>query len=328
MYTLSDVSSRLRSGSFDFESLALDLFRFQATQVPVYRDFVQLLGIDPKTVTELALVPFLPVSFFKTHRVADAQNTTGFCFSSSTTGGGVPSRHYVPDLDLYNWSFTHAFSTFYGSPENYCILGLLPSYLERSGSSLVYMTESLIRQSRYPQSNFFLHNFEALYEQLLYNEAQKIPTLLIGVTYALLDFAEQFPMPLHHTTVMETGGMKGRREELQREAVHARLMRAFQVPGIHSEYGMTEMLSQAYSSGSGIFNPPSTLRVLAAEINDPLTHLPSGRAGALHLVDLCNIHSCAFLATDDLGLLHADGSFEVLGRKDHSDVRGCSLMYQ
>lgn len=328
MSSTPDFFPLLQSGAFHFETVALELFRHQAETVPVYRSFIQQLRMNPTSVTQLHQIPFLPVSFFKTHRVAGEKNTTDFCFTSSTTGGGVPSRHFAPDLALYEWSFTNSFSSFYGPASDLCILALLPGYLERSGSSLVYMADHMIRHSRYTQSNFFLHNFQALHQQLQYNEAHEIPTLLIGVTYALLDFAEQFPIPLKHTLVMETGGMKGRREELMRDEVHDLLKKAFQLPSVHSEYGMTELLSQAYSKGDGLFNAPSTLRVMAADINDPLTALAPGRAGTLNIIDLCNMHSCAFIATDDIGVVHADGSFTVLGRKDHSDVRGCSLMYQ
>ncbi len=323
-----DFFQTLQLSSIDFESMALKLFRHQALNVPVYRQFLSHLKIRPNEITNTAQIPFLPVSFFKSHQIISEGSAPSFGFTSSTTTGGIPSQHFVPDLNIYQWSFTQGFNQFYYSSKYFCVLALLPNYLERSGSSLVYMAQNFIDGSKFKNSNFYLYDFKALHQQLLENEKNEIPTLLLGVTYALLDFAAEFPVPLKHTVVMETGGMKGKREEMQRSEIHRELEQAFQVTSIHSEYGMTELLSQAYSKGKGIFNCPPWMRVVAADLHDPLSQLAAAKAGSLNIIDLANIYSCAFIATDDLGVVHKDGSFEVLGRKDHSDIRGCGLMYQ
>lgn len=323
-----DFFQTLQSGSFDFESMAIKLFRHQALNVPVYREFLSHLKIQPEKITSTAQIPLLPVTFFKTHKIIDAAITPSFCFTSSTTTGGVPSQHFVPDLKIYEWSFTQGFNHFYYSSQYFCVLALLPNYLERSGSSLVYMAQNFIDGSKFKNSNFYLYDFKALHEQLLENEKNEIPTLLLGVTYALLDFAAEYPIPLKHTIVMETGGMKGNRKEMQRSEIHHELAHAFGTSAIHSEYGMTELLSQAYSKGKGIFNCPPWMRVVATDLHDALSQLPADKSGSLGIIDLANIYSCAFIATDDLGVVHKDGSFEVLGRKDHSDIRGCGLMYE
>jgi hypothetical protein len=323
----SDFFASLHEPSFDPEEKTLQLFRFQAEHVEVYKRFLSYLNIDPGQIHSPEQIPFLPVSFFKSHSIVTDGTSADFHFSSSSTTGGIPSKHFVPDLKIYEWAFKNSFDSFYGGHKNYCILGLLPNYLEREGSSLVYMVDRMIKESKYPSSNFFLDDFKALHEQLVLNEKDGIPTLLIGVTYALLDFAAQFPIPLKNTIVMETGGMKGRRKEMLRAEVHSELKKAFSLPTIHSEYGMTELLSQAYSKGDGIFQTPPWMRIMAADLNDARTLLPPDQAGSINIIDLANIYSCAFIATDDLGIIHPDSTFEIIGRKDNSDVRGCGLMY-
>ncbi len=323
-----DFFEELQKPNFDFEQMALQLFRYQSEYLPVYAEFLRLLKINPNEINSISEIPFLPVSFFKSNEIVSSKVKTYFHFTSSTTTGGKPSRHFVPDLEIYKWSFKKGFNYFYGNNSDYCFLGLLPSYLEREGSSLVYMVQDFIQESKFEQSNFYLHDFNALNLQLLENEKNGIPTILIGVTYALLDFAEQFPIKLKNTIVMETGGMKGQRKEMLRPEVHSLLCKAFQLTEIHSEYGMTELLSQAYSKGNGIFVSPPWMRVLAADLNDALTQLPFEKAGSINIIDLANIYSCAFIATDDLGVVHSNNTFEIIGRRDNSDIRGCGLMYE
>ena len=323
----TDFFNSLKEPKLDFEFLALKLFRYQSENIPTYKRFVDLLGLNVNEITKVSDIPFLPVSFFKSEKIINNNASDSFYFTSSTTTGGIPSKHYVPDLTIYEWSFIQSFKKFYNEPGEYCILGLLPNYLEREGSSLVYMVDHFIRENKYNQSGFYLDDFRALNAQLLANETKGMSTLLIGVTYALLDFANQFPSPLKNTIIMETGGMKGRREEMQRAEVHNELRNAFKTDMIHSEYGMTELLSQAYSKGNGIFRSPPWMRIMIADLNDPLSILPFEKSGSINIIDLANIYSCAFIATDDLGIVHRDSTFEILGRKDNSDIRGCGLMY-
>ncbi|MFN8205857.1 MAG: acyltransferase [Bacteroidales bacterium] len=309
-----------------FSRCALDLFYFQSGNNLLYASFVQALGKDSSLIHSPEEIPFLPVEFFKTHQVITGQFTPEIVFTSSTTGGSIPSQHPVRQLSLYESSFLNAFRLFYGEPSDYRILALLPSYLERSGSSLVYMMEKLIRLSNHPENGFYLYNHQELADTLLKLEKSGLKSLLLGVSFALLDFAESFPMKLKNTIVMETGGMKGRREEITREELHAILENAFSVPSVHSEYGMTELLSQAYSQGNGIFRCPPWMKVLIRDPYDPLHILPEGHTGAVSIIDLANHWSCSFLATSDLGKLHPDGSFEILGRMDQAEIRGCNLM--
>lgn len=309
----------------DFEALALSLFHHQYRHNPIYGQYADAVGRPPGRVRRATDIPFLPISFFKTHSVVTGSFVPAAVFESSGTTQTINSRHYVKDLSVYTHSFLQAFERFYGPPAGCCILGLLPSYLERKGSSLVVMVDELVRQSAHPDSGFYLYEHEKLARTLAKLEAQGQKTLLIGVTFALLDFAEQHPLALRHTTVMETGGMKGRREEWTRPQVHDFLRGRLGVPAIHSEYGMTELLSQAYSYGDGIFNCPPWMKVVLREEDDPLAVSQSG-SGLINVIDLANIHSCAFIATDDIGKLYPDGSFEVMGRRDNSDLRGCSLM--
>lgn len=310
----------------EFRNAALAIFRYQAQHCQVYADFIRLLKIDPLTIIQVHDIPFLPVEFFKTHTVLSSEKKAELVFTSSGTTGQEPAKHFVPEPDIYHQSFSSCFEFFYGPVKDYCILALLPSYLERKGSSLVYMAEHLMRQSANPHNGFYLHQYNELAEKLNYLEKKGTKTLLIGVSYALLDLAEKHPLPLEHTLVMETGGMKGRRKELLREELHAILRQRFGAETIHSEYGMTELLSQAYSSGAGIFKCPPWMRVLTREMNDPLSLTVEGRTGGLNIIDLANMYSCSFIATKDLGRVYAEGSFEVLGRFDNSDLRGCNLM--
>ena len=314
----------------NFEETALAVFNFQYLQNPVYNQFCKALHIEPAKINTLNKIPFLPIAFFKTHIVTTTQFEAAALFESSGTTQTINSKHLVKDIALYEQSFSAAFNLFYGDPKDWCIIALLPSYLERKNSSLVMMADKLIEQSGHAQSGFYLNELEKLHDTLLQLEKQQQKTLLIGVTFALLDFAEQYPIPLQHTTIMETGGMKGRREELTRQEVHEILCTSFKVNKIHSEYGMTELLSQAYSKGNGIFNCPPWMKILLREEDDPLSvQVPNNSktlSGAINVIDLANVYSCSFIATDDAGKLYADESFEVLGRLDNSDIRGCSLL--
>ena len=310
----------------DFEALSLATFKFQYEENPVYRSFCDLLNISPVDVNSITQIPHLPIQFFKSHEVRTIQGEETICFSSSATSGQGTSKHYVNDINIYQKSFRKGFSLQYGEVKQWAILALLPSYLEREGSSLVYMMDDLIGKSNHPASGFYLNDFVALRQQLHELEKAKQPTLLLGVSFALLDFVEQFPMRLEHTIIMETGGMKGRRKELVRDELHTILQKGFGVKTIHSEYGMTELLSQAYSKGKGIFSCPPWMKVTTCDINDPLSTAATGKIGRLNIIDLANQESCAFIATEDLGRVYPDGSFEVLGRLDASDIRGCNLM--
>lgn len=329
----------------DFDTQALEIFRYQYRKNPVYHDYVNALSINDATVKNITQIPFLPISFFKSHSIKTGSFEPELIFESSGTSGSVNSRHLIKEAALYKKSFVTGFELAYGPIKDWCIIGLLPSYLERGNSSLVYMVDELTRQSGHSQSGFYLNEFEKLFTTLQQLETTRQKTLLIGVTFALLDFAEKYSMPLKHTIMMETGGMKGRREEMIREEVHAILKKSFGLNEIHSEYGMTELLSQAYSKGNGIFRCPPWMKMLVRDDEDPLL-VQSGvqspesgvgsvldtqysrlsLTGAINLIDLANIYSCSFIATDDIGRLYGDGSFEVLGRMDNSDMRGCSLM--
>jgi hypothetical protein len=308
-----------------FEELALSIFRFQYKSNPVYHDYVNALRIDPEKTNSLEAIPFLPISFFKTHRVVTGNFEADTVFESSGTTGSINSRHYVKDANIYNESFLKAFEKAYGKAEDWCIIGLLPSYLERKASSLVWMVNELIRKSGNELSGFYLYEHDRLKSVLMALEEKAQKTLLIGVSFGLLDFAESHKMPLKNVMVMETGGMKGRRQEITRQELHGMLKNAWELTTIHSEYGMTELLSQAYSAENGVFHCPSWMQVLIRDEDDPLTVRSEG-AGIINVIDLANIYSCAFIATDDIGRVYKDGSFEVQGRMDNSDVRGCSLM--
>lgn len=312
-----------------FPGIALEVFAFQYTHNPLYRSFCDAVRRPPSRVGKVEDIPFLPISFFKSHPVMTGSFEPTLHFRSSGTTGAATSRHLLKDPHLYEKSFLLCFEHFYGSPEEYCILGLLPSYLERGDSSLVYMVKRLLERSGHPLGGFYLHDHDRLAQTLQQLEAEGQKTILIGVTYALLDFAQFYPMSLGKTIVMETGGMKGRGRELVRFEVHGILSQAFHLPSIHSEYGMTELLSQAYSPGGGFFQSPPWMKVLVRDETDPLSQggfADGFTSGALNIIDLANLYSCSFIATEDSARLHPDGSFEVLGRLDNSDVRGCSLM--
>jgi hypothetical protein len=312
-----------------FERLALEIFKYQSENNLVYKDFTNLLGINKKSVDSLLTIPFLPVEFFRSHRIISGNLAPLLVFESSGTTGSTVSRHYIADPGLYCESFNKAFSLFYGDPSEYFIAALLPSYLERKHSSLVYMMDNLIKKSTYPASGFYKENTGELVENIKIAKAENQRVFLIGTTYALLDLAEQYSPDLSGVIVMETGGMKGRRKEITREELHSLLKSGFIVREIHSEYGMTELLSQAYSKGNGIFYTPPWMKIIIRDPLDPQAIITDpGITGGINIIDLANIDSCAFIATADLGKLHPDGSFEVLGRFDNSDIRGCNLMIE
>ena len=310
----------------EFINRALEVFRYQAKHNQVYAEFLDTLRVRPEDVQDIQDIPFLPVETFKSRNLQAGEKEPEIVFTSSGTTGLQTSRHPVTDLSLYEQSFLKGFEYFYGHPENYCFLGLLPSYLEREGSSLIYMVDRLISVSRYSQSGFYLNDFIALREQLKENELQAIPTILIGVSFALLDFAESHSLPLSHTLIMETGGMKGRRKEITREELHEILQKQFCIDRIHAEYGMTELLSQAYSKGKGIFHTPPWMRIMIRDVYDPFTYVETGQSGGINVIDLANIYSVSFLLTQDIGRMLAGGGFEILGRFDQSDIRGCNLL--
>ncbi|WP_156308483.1 LuxE/PaaK family acyltransferase [Sphingobacterium endophyticum] len=312
----------------EFNELALDIFRFQAKNNPVYGQFVDILGINPMHVNHYRNIPFLPIQFFKSQDIIVDNKNAEVIFTSSGTTGMITSRHLVADTELYIKSFRKTFEKFYGNVEDIAIVALLPSYLERSGSSLIYMIDDLIKNSNQPESGYFLYNHEDLANTLNKLKENKTKTILFGVTYALLDFVERFQIDFPELIVMETGGMKGKRKEMIREELHAILCKGFNVASIHSEYGMTELLSQGYSEGFGLFFTPDWMKVLIRDTNDPLTLLDNKKTGAINVIDLANYNSCSFIATQDLGKFHQDGSFEILGRFDNSDIRGCNLLVQ
>ena len=313
----------------EFRQIALDVFHFQYYNNPVYRRFCHIIGRTPGKAVAPTDIPFLPISCFKTHSVVAFEGTPELIFKSSGTTGMATSHHKVKDAAIYRESFLNGFKEFYGNIRDYCVLGLLPSYLERGDSSLIFMVNELIKRSGHQKSDFYLYNYQELAQVLQELENQGQKTLLIGVTHALIDFASVFPMSLHHTILMETGGMKGRGKELVRTEVHQILKDAFQLKEIHSEYGMTELLSQAYSKKDGVFETSGWMKIFMRYETDPLSCQPPSNkilSGVINVVDLANINSCSFIATEDMGKLYPDGSFEILGRMDNSDIRGCSLM--
>ncbi|WP_257668046.1 acyl transferase [Parapedobacter tibetensis] len=316
------------SSAVEFEETCLEIFAFQAAHCSVYTEYLSLLGILPGTITRVEDIPFLPIELFKNHHVTASIQEPQIVFSSSGTTGSTQSKHYVVDVAIYEQSFREAFERFYGYPENIAILALLPAYAEREGSSLIYMVDDLIRHSIHPLSGYFLYNHDELHHTLHGLKASGTKTILLGVTYALLDFVEHYEIDFPNLIVMETGGMKGKRREMIREQVHHLLCEGFHVNTIHSEYGMTELLSQAYSQGKGFFHCPPWMKISIRDTNDPFTLLPAGRTGAINVIDLANVHSCSFIATQDLGKAYSDDSFEVLGRFDQSDIRGCNLLVQ
>ncbi len=309
-----------------FEKIALKVFRFQYENNSVYREFCDFLKIEKGSVKSIAQIPFLPIQFFKSHPILSSGTEIQQTFTSSGTTGISTSNHFVTDISLYEGSYRNAFSEFYGHIENYAVLALLPSYLEREGSSLIYMVHDLIKLSNNSNSGFYLNNYDELMAKLLELDASGQNVLLIGVTYALLDLIEKQKFELKNTIIMETGGMKGRRKEMIREELHEILCNGFGVESIHSEYGMTELLSQAYSLGNGIFECPNWMSVMIRDTEDALSYVANGKTGGINVIDLANINSCSFIATQDLGKKYDNDSFEVLGRFDNSDIRGCNLM--
>ncbi|WP_299985558.1 acyl transferase [uncultured Pontibacter sp.] len=313
---------------FDFTETALALFRYQAEHNQVYHDYLQHLGRDPKQVTQLEDIPFLPIEFFKTHEVKTGTFEPEVTFYSSGTTQMTRSQHQVASLEWYLRTTKRIFESFYGPLTDYVVLALLPSYLEQGGSSLVAMVDYFVKQSGQEEEGFYLRNHDELLQTVKRAQQKRKKVLLIGVSYALLDWADELKgqEDFSHVTIMETGGMKGRRREMIREELHAYLKQGFGVQAIHSEYGMTELLSQAYSLGDGHFHPGYTLRVLLRDLNDPFDIRPDMRSGGINVIDLANIDSCAFIETKDIGRLKPDGTFEVLGRFDNSDIRGCNLL--
>ena len=309
-----------------FEALALKTFYFQYENNRVYRSFCDLINRQPSEISAVKDIPHLPISFFKSKNVCCFEADDAKFFSSSTIKGGSPSRHYYRQLEDYKISFQKGFEHFFGAIENYTVLALLPSYMERDGSSLIYMADDMIQNSQKAESGFYLNQWESLKENINQLEEKCQKTLLLGVSFALLDFVENHSFHLQHTLIMETGGMKGRRKELTRDALHKELKKGFGVPIIYSEYGMTELLSQAYSKGDGIFECPPWMNVFAREIQDPFNQLPFGKSGGLNIIDLANQDSCAFIATEDLAKVHSHSRFEVLRRLDDSEIRGCNLI--
>lgn len=314
------------SNQKQFDKIALKVFRSQYENNLVYREFCNFLKTDVQKVKSIEQIPFLPIQFFKSHSVISSTNPIETTFTSSGTTGMITSKHLVTDLGIYEESYRKGFSQFYGNIEDYVVLALLPSYLEREGSSLIHMVDDLIQLSNQDESGFYLHNYDELIAKLIQLDHAGQNVILIGVTYALLDLVEKHSFQLENTIIMETGGMKGKRKEMIREELHQELCIGFGVKSIHSEYGMTELLSQAYSLGEGIFECPSWMQILVRDTEDALSYVREGKTGGINVIDLANINSCSFIATQDLGKKYPNGSFEVLGRFDHSDIRGCNLM--
>lgn len=310
----------------EFDALAIEVFKFQFETNRVYRSFCDLLYKHPSEVNSVQQIPFLPIQFFKSHKVVSGSYDVHKIFTSSGTTGSKASKHYVTDLSLYKASFNKGFKYFYGNIEDYVVLALLPSYLERDGSSLIYMVDDLIRQSKHSVSGFFLDNHDKLVETITHLEQKEQKTLLIGVSFALLNLLEKHKFDLKNTIIMETGGMKGRRKELIRKDLHDKLRAGFGVPKVHSEYGMTELLSQAYSKGGLEFKTPPWMKICIRDTEDALNIIGTNRSGGINVIDLANVNSCSFIATQDLGKLNDSGGFEVLGRFDNSDIRGCNLL--
>lgn len=309
-----------------FVPLALEIFRFQAEFNPLYAEYLRLLNVNLAKIDNIFDIPALPIQFFKSHQIKTGDWTNEMTFTSSGTSGNTTSRHFVKESEFYLDNCRLIWKEKYGKIEGYCVLALLPSYLEREGSSLILMAEDFIQKSKFEQSGFFLYDTDKLLKTIKECQEKDIPTVLLGVTFALLDLAEKEAVDLSNVIVMETGGMKGRRKEITRKEMHKFLCKSFKINEVHSEYGMTELFSQAYSKGAGIFHPSSTLSVYTREITDPLSRQKHGKTGAINLIDLANYNTCSFIATDDLGKTYEDGSFEILGRLDASDIRGCNLL--
>lgn len=320
------IIQNLKNEAKSFPEIALDVFRLQAKHNYLYKSYLELLSVHPDSVSKIEEIPFLPIQFFKNYEIKTGAWLANAIFSSSGTTAKLTSKHHIQNLEWYHYISRKGFEEHYGKVENYCFLALLPSYLERKGSSLVYMVDYFIQLSKQKESGFFLYEYDKLVGTIQDLKNRKIPTVLIGVSFALLDLAEKYQIDLGHIIAMETGGMKGRRKEITRNELHQILGKAFDIKAIHSEYGMTELLSQAYSKANGIFYPSSTMCVLTREITDPLYIQKNSRTGGINIIDLANIDTISFIATDDLGRVYPDGSFEILGRLDASDIRGCNLI--
>lgn len=310
----------------EFKEVALNVFKHQFKNNKVYRSFCDLLYVHPSSVNQVEEIPFLPIQFFKSRKILSSLEEVQETFTSSGTTGSITSKHFVTDINLYKKSYLNGFSHFYGNIENYVVLALLPNYLEREGSSLVFMVDDLIQKSKNSESGFYLNNIGELAKKLTELDKKGQKVLLIGVSFALLDLIETAQFNLKNTIIMETGGMKGRRKELVREELHQILQNGFGVSEIHSEYGMTELLSQGYSNGNGVFKTPPWMKILTRDTEDALTIQQMGKTGGINVIDLANYNSCSFIATQDLGKVHKNGTFEVIGRFDNSDIRGCNLM--
>ncbi|MCH2033642.1 MAG: acyl transferase [Tenacibaculum sp.] len=314
------------SSEEQFNEVTLKVFKHQFENNPIYRSFCDLLYIHPSDIKNIEEIPFLPIQFFKSKQVLSSSEDVNITFSSSGTTGSVTSKHHVTDLSYYEESYLKGFEHFYGNIDDYIILALLPNYLEREGSSLVYMVDDLIKKSNHPESGFYLNNIDKLSKKLNTLDKSGKKVLLIGVSFALLDMVEKYSFQLQNTIIMETGGMKGRRKELIRKELHQLLSDGFGVEKIHSEYGMTELLSQGYSNGNGVFDCPPWMKILTRDTEDPLTVQKQGKTGGINVIDLANYNSCSFIATQDLGKVHTNNTFEIIGRFDNSDIRGCNLM--
>ena len=310
----------------DFTELCLEVFKYQYNNNSTYRQYVQLIGCTPKQITTFKDIPFLPIEFFKLNKIVSGKAKEKEVFLSSGTTGTVQSKHYVTNIEVYKESFIKSFNIFFGNPENYTILALLPNYLEREGSSLVYMINELIKQTNDKNSGFYLHDYEKLVNKLGDLKVSNKKTLLIGVSYALLDLIINDSSIFKNVLIMETGGMKGKRKEMTKKELHEALQTKFNVPIIYSEYGMTELLSQAYSLGHGLFETPPWMKIIIRDTYDPFSYLQEGKSGGINVIDLANINSCSFIETKDIGKLHENNQFEVLGRFDNSDIRGCNLL--
>lgn len=314
------------SSENDFTKVALDVFKYQFENNKTYRSFCDLLNVHPSDINLLAQIPFLPIQFFKSRKIVSSNDEIQEIFTSSGTTGSITSQHFVTDIELYKESYVNGFAHFYGDIKDYVVLALLPNYLERNGSSLVFMVNDLIRKTNQSESGFYLHNLDELTQKLIKLDKNGQKIILIGVSFALLDLIEKYQFSLKNTIIMETGGMKGRRKELVRAELHEVLKNGFGVAKIHSEYGMTELLSQAYSNGNGIFKTPPWMKILIRDTEDALTILPNQKPGGINIVDLANYNSCSFIATQDLGKINENGTFEIIGRFDNADIRGCNLM--
>jgi phenylacetate-coenzyme A ligase PaaK-like adenylate-forming protein len=324
-YSMQETIFNIKSNE-QFTKAALEVFKHQFKNNKVYRSFCDLINRHPSDVTKVAQIPFLPIEFFKLREVLSSTEKVEETFTSSGTTGSVTSKHFVTDINFYKQSYLNGFAHFYGNIEEYTVLALLPNYLERNGSSLVFMVDDLIGKSKNSESGFYLNNLDELAKKLINLDKKEQKILLIGVSFALLDLIEKHQFKLKNTIIMETGGMKGRRKELIRNELHQLLQDGFRVDEIHSEYGMTELLSQAYSKGNGVFETPPWMKILTRDTEDALTILPTEKAGGINIIDLANYNSCSFIATQDLGKVYQNGTFEIIGRFDNSDIRGCNLM--